>query len=160
GEWSKPKTLALSSQDVDRLADPHDREIFSLLFGAADPLIHLGVPYDAGVPRPSRFRLSTTLADRVVPAVVRAGRAYLSRAAGAPALLPLDWDDGAPWRFDVLIVERPEEGSFHIDGEFVRWPERMSLAEPVLVLQEGFLFTRSKAARVDVGGAFTWLTHL
>jgi superfamily II DNA or RNA helicase len=160
GEWNKPKTLAMSAHEVERLADADDREIFALLFGAADPLVHLGPHYDAGVARPSRFRLNATLAARVLPQVARTGRAYLSRSSTDGALLPLSWDDGLPWSFDLSIAPQPDAGTFRIDGAFVRGRERMTLKEPVLVLRDGFLFTRTKVARVDLLGAFTWLTHL
>ncbi len=76
------------------------------------------------------------------------------------SLLPLTSDDGPPWRFQVAIRRDEAAGAYVIDGSFTRAGEEMALAEPLLVLGDGMLVTRTHAARIEHGGAFTWLTTL
>jgi len=74
-----------------------------------------------------------------------------------PALLPISWDDGAPWVFTIGV--REEGSSYAIEGWLARGEERMALNDPALILADGILFTTTHAARVKVP-EFNWLAML
>jgi len=76
----------------------------------------------------------------------------------ASSLLPITWDEGPPWIFTASI--HTTGADYAIEGWLARGDERMALSDPVLILAEGILFTQTQAARVDTGGAFSWLAAL
>ena len=159
GEWGKPKGAAVTAREADHLADPDDCEILSLLMGAANPsTFPVDSAYEYG--RPSRFYLSGVLEERLLPMLARTGRAHLATGGPDRELLPLTWDDGSPWRFDLQIGIDETADGVRIDGAFVRDHERLTLAEPALLLSGGFLFTRSSVARLDLYGGFAWIARL
>ncbi len=157
GDWNKGKPIAPLPGEVERLGDPQDREIFALLKGAVDRQAY-AAPYDRGYDRPSRFSLTGALAQRLIPTIVHTGRAYLSSASDG--LLALSWDDGPPWRFHLSITPQLTGRAYRIAGSFIREGERLPLEAPVLLLNDGFFFTRQSAVRFDAGGGFTWATAL
>jgi superfamily II DNA or RNA helicase len=159
GEWAKPKAATLNAGEAEQLADPEDRDILSSMMGAAYPWTYgVASAYDP-YGRPSRFYLSGLLEARLVPVLARTGRAFL-RATAADDLLPLEWDDGPAWRFDLSIEVSERDGVVRIDGGFVRPGERLGLREPRLLLSGGFLFTRTSVARLEVQGGFPWIARL
>ncbi len=160
GEWSKPRQTGLTPQEAEHLIDDADREIVSLLLGAASVWLATSPgTYDAGYPRLSRYVLNGPLEERLLPMLVRSGRAHLQHTGDGEGLTPLAMDEGPPWRFD-LQISSADPDVIGIDGEFRRGAERLDLRDPVLVLNRGFLFTRTSMARLDLGGGFAWIARL
>lgn len=77
-----------------------------------------------------------------------------------PSLEPIAWDDGPPWAFTVSIRRSEPDPEYVVEGWLARDDQRMALADPVLLLADGLLFTRTHAARLDHHGAFMWLAAL
>lgn len=160
GEWSKPRQTGLTPHEAEHLIDDDDREIMSLLLGAASVwLAPSPATYDVGYPRLSRYVLNGPLEDRLLPMLVRTGRAHLHHAGEGDALLPIAMDDGPPWHFDLHITSEDPE-AIRIDGAFTRGDGRLDLRAPLLVLSRGFLFTRTAMARLEIGGGFAWIARL
>jgi superfamily II DNA or RNA helicase len=158
GAWTKPKPVGITPLEAEHMANADDREILSLLIGASNTW-YQGVPYDAGHARLSRYVLNGPLEDRVLPMLARTGRAHVD-GAGEQGLLPISWDVGAPWKFELEIASDEKADAIRVDGAFLRDGERMALKEPVLLLSRGFLFTRTSMARLDLEGGFAWLARL
>jgi superfamily II DNA or RNA helicase len=154
GDWAKPKPVQITLQDLEEVHDPGDREILPLLFGAVDTY---GSYVNFGR---TSFRLAGPLLDRVLPEVVRSGRAMLRLQRQPEEFVPLEWDEGPPWVFRLDIVHAARDESFSIDGAFVRGSDRLPIREPSMVLASGYLFHRGRVARLDPGGAFAWLAQL
>ncbi len=155
GQWGRPQTAAVSPSEAARLPDPADREILSLLLGAPD--------YYGGGSLMERtvFRLTGPLLDRLLPAIVRTGRAFLRTGRdGADQLVPLAWDDGDPWIFRLEVVHASGAEGFSIDGALVRGSDRMAIREPLMALASGYVFHGGTVARLDPRGAFAWLAQL
>ena len=160
GEWSKPRQTGLTPSEAEHLIDDADREIMSLLLGAASVwLATAPATYDVSYPRLSRYVLNGPLEDRLLPMLAATGRLHLQHTGDGEALLPVELDAGAPWRFDLRISSEDPE-TIRIDGAFVRGGDQMDLRAPVLVLSRGFLFTRTAMARLDLDGGFAWIARL
>ncbi|HMF59961.1 MAG TPA: hypothetical protein VK595_06300, partial [Vicinamibacterales bacterium] len=159
GAWTKPKPVGITPAEAEHMVDRDDREILSLLIGASNGW-YQGAPYEAGYPRLSRYVLNGPLEDRVLPMVARTGRAHLDGVGEEQALLPISWDVGPPWKFELEIASDEKDETILVDGAFFREGERMPLREPVLLLSRGFLFTRTSMARLDLEGGFAWLARL
>jgi superfamily II DNA or RNA helicase len=159
GAWTKAKAIGLTPVEAEHLLDTRDRDILSLLIGAAGAST-FGNPYEAGYPRLSRYVLNGPLEDRVLPMIAQTGRGCLDRVDGESGMVTFEWDDGAPWRFDLNLSSDTKDDVIRVDGAFVRDGARLGLRDPVLLLSRGFLFTRTAMARLDVGGGFPWLARL
>ena len=163
GEWGKPKPARLTPADIQSLPDATERHTLERLVGAR-PHFNYGAWTDYGYEL-SRFRLHGVLAADVVPLLCATERCLVRVIAGTGPrsqllLLPLAWDDGAPWRFAVSIRRDDVEKVYVVDGSLVRDAERMTVTEPLLVLSDGLLVTRTHAARLIHGDAFPWLSAL
>jgi superfamily II DNA or RNA helicase len=157
GEWGKAQPLAVTTQELEHLPDPADREILALLSGAADHF-----PGDAYTPLQSRasFRLAGPLTDRTLWMIASSGRLALRTGPhDADDMTPIAADTGPPWvfRFDI---DETDDGSMQLSGILQRGEERMPVSEPQLVLASGHLIARGALARLDHGDAFTWLAEL
>ena len=158
GEWGKPQSAPVSASEIEHLPDETDREILSLLMGAAETSGY-GSDYASNFVRAS-FRLVGPLTERVLPLVARSQRLHLRTSAdGKEDLTPLGWDDGSAWKFRLGVVAANDEG-ITVDGALIRGDQRMAVTEPQIVLSAGFLTANQNLARLDHGGAFAWLTEL
>jgi superfamily II DNA or RNA helicase len=157
GEWGKPQPAPISADEIERLADPADREIFTMLLGANEAPAY-GPYYTSNFVRAS-FRLVGPLAGSAIPLLARSERLLLrTSGAGREDLTPLRWDDGSPWRFQLEVSA--VEDSIKIEGSLVRGGSRMAATEPQLVLAAGFVIADGSIARLDHAGAFAWLGEL
>jgi hypothetical protein len=184
GEWGKPRPGRITETDVQTLPPCTDRDMLERLLGAQP---ELGGYVTVG--ELSRFRLHDVLLHELLPRVC-AERRCMARVAAADAgegalptpgsrhpygwgrrpppkpkrppsaLLPLEFDPGGPWQFDARILRDESAGAFRIEAGFVRDAERMNISEPLLVLADGLLITRTHVARLEHGGAFAWLAAL
>jgi superfamily II DNA or RNA helicase len=158
GDWGKPQPAAVSTLEVEHLPDPLDREILTLLLGASEA--HHYEPYYAPAFIRASFRLVAPLIDRVLPLAAHSGRLHLRNSSnGREELIPLTWDEGPPWRFD-LVVTTMEDGSNQVDGVLSRGDDRMPVTEPDLLIREGFVIARGVLARLEHRGGFAWIPEL
>ena len=158
GTWTKAKGINLSPLEAEHLLNPTDRDICSLLMGAGNLWLY-GNTYESGYSR-SRYVLTGPLEDRVLPMIAKSGRGHLNRHGDEEGLFPFSWDEGPAWRFDLQIAPDDNDDAIRVDGTFVRDGERLDLREPVLLLSRGFLFTRTRLARLEAGEAFAWIARL
>ena len=163
GEWGKPKPARLTTADILSLPDAAERQTLERLIGAR-PHVDYGGWTNYGYEL-SRFRLQGVLAADVVPHLCATERcmARLVPDAGPraqPGLLPIAWDGGAPWTFSVSIRRDDVNQVYVIDGSLVRGAEQMAVTEPLLVLADDLIVTRTHAARLIHGDGFRWLAAL
>ena len=154
GGWGKPKPLR-GSLDIGReVSDPLDREILTALSGAA----HSNYSYYAEV-TPASCRLKDAALDILLPKICATGRCRLRTGAvfEFEALPALQWDEGDPWRFR-LVVERQDK-SWNVRGFLRRGEEQMDLAEPAVLL-DNFLIARGRISRLEHGNSFRWIAAL
>jgi superfamily II DNA or RNA helicase len=157
GEWGKPQPAAISAGEIEQLTEPADRDVLSMLVGASDPY---SLGQYASITARASFRLAGPLIDRVLPLIVRSGRAYLRDNSGRSAQLePLTWDEGPAWVFrpDVTLGR---DGSVHVDGVLERGDERIGVSIPGLLLGSTFVVIKGAVARLDHGGALAWFIEL
>ena len=156
GDWGKPQPASLTPADLPQLPDAVDREILAILNGAADP--YAG-GYSTGFAR-AAFRLVGPITDRALWLLASSRRLHLREEAETfDALRPVTADDGAPWVFNLQLVDG-SEGRRQLSGYLARGEEQMDVREPQLVLASGHLIARGALARLEHGGAFPWLTAL
>jgi superfamily II DNA or RNA helicase len=153
GEWSVIKELRISPLKVMGMGGAVDEEALALIFGGQEPY---GFQYATAQ---HRKVLPPALAKRVIPLIAPTGRLGIRHGGLAANTELVEWDGGPPWKFNVE-VKPAEKNQWSLSGVLSRGDEHMPLSEPVLVTEGGFVFTRTKAARLDDGGAFPWIAQL
>jgi superfamily II DNA or RNA helicase len=159
GELGKPRPLRLTRKELPLVADPDDRKILSLLAGATGGA-SLGAWYSpyGSHPIPTPAELPGAAAAVLLPLICATGRGRLLRHPAAASDEPLVWDDGEPWEL-FLEVREQEGGDCTLAGSLRRGDERMDLAQPSLVLQEGLVFANGRVARLATEG-LSWAVRL
>jgi hypothetical protein len=161
GTWGKPKKHAIRSEEVATIPDPHDREILSLLIGAKSArdsyasYYYSAYDYNAS----SSFRLTEATQSAVIERMCQTGRCHL-RVDSESEPMPIVWDAGGIWELWVVARKNESGENYILTGELRRAEQRMELTEPVLLVAGGLVFTRERAAPMDDGGAFPWVSIL
>ncbi len=133
-----------------------DQAILSLLAGGFE--YHGWGDPDGYGQLPSSSLLTPTLARVILPQVVKTGRCFLKKARPTVAPVPLEWDEGEPWRFELEMKEREITG-WGVKGILRRGEEKIALAEATLV-SEGFVFLGEKVAALAPGTPIEWVRHM
>jgi superfamily II DNA or RNA helicase len=154
---SIPKPCPTSHGRIRALPLQEDREILTLLLGAS-PNQSYGYyeSYDRGL---EAFSLTPLMAQTVLPRVVRTGRCFLPFAKEEIDKLPLEWDDGEPWRF-VLEIRGSQQNGWQLTGDFRRGERRIAVNEPLLVMPGAVLVMPDWAARLADSETVAWIAGL
>ncbi|MEX2586788.1 MAG: DEAD/DEAH box helicase [Actinomycetota bacterium] len=163
GGWKKPQPLTLSTGQIERLDYAEDRQILSIILGAADPWPGTRPYRGYGRERTTPglgVVVERSVTAEVIPLICRTGRGML-QIAGAPELVPLTLDAGPPWELWLEVVSVDKKDRYQISGVLRRPGERMSIKDPAILLAGGFVIAPTGA----VGGlkdfsAFTWISTL
>jgi hypothetical protein len=158
GEWGKFSPLHLDRDDLPGIPDAGDRQILSLLTGAA---------VGAAWRKWSTISLSSLVLNQceipaptasvLLPLLSATGRfrARIDNDANAadPEAWKLAWDGGAPW--EVWLAVREEAGgACELTASLRRGDERMSAeAAPVVLGASGFLLAGDRISPLAEGGA-------
>src|ERR1017187_3372930 len=156
GGWKKPGVPSISRAVLSALPNPVDRHILGLLSGSA--MNSDWMSYSSYESISAGFRLRHPFASTGMPEIARTGRCLLQLNAADHEWLPLNWDDGEPWRF-VLRLLRQEGRKWALCGCLRRGDEEMDLLAPLL-LAEGLVFTRDRVALLEEGAPFEWIASL
>jgi superfamily II DNA or RNA helicase len=156
GSWGGFRALRITRSEAVTLADAADREILTVLAGAAQGGLWAYGNYMAMIPVPSE--IPEGAAGVVLPLIARTGRCRLRQGGGLEGE-PLAWDGGAPWELWLEVREEPK-GDCTVTGSLRRGEERLDLDKPLILLRSGVLLTGSHVARLDAGSGFEWIPAL
>ncbi len=164
GTWSKLKRESITDGVIKLLPDPVDREILSMLFGADDDTSGYFTGYYQTA---SRFRLNAIQLTSIVKRACQSGRCMVrtSGETGEEQFIPVEWDDGPPWKF-VISVEKDESAMrYVISGKLARSVEdepeqEMPLSAPIMLVEGGVVVTQGAIAPLDDAEAFAWIVAL
>ena len=159
GQWGKPKRQTVRADEIAALPDPKDREVLSMLVGARSARDSYSSYYYSSYDysgSASSFRLSEAILTPLVRRMCDTGRCLLRSEPDAEPR-PIAWDDVGAW--ELWVVARQDEGRQHyvLSAELRRGTDRMPLAEPVMLVQGGLVFTDQRVAPLDDAGAFPWV---
>src|SRR5215468_2456980 len=159
GEWGKLKTKKLGRYEIDNPADPKDRQILAILFGARPGASYGYSPY-YGESAYSEFVVPRPLWDIVLPLMCATGRCLLRVSIMASEHTTIHWDDGNAWNFCLKVTHENGDGNYIVKGALRRGEAEMELAKPVLLLAGGLVFWDNWVARLNDHGAFGWISLL
>ena len=148
----------VSPRTLDRYPDPDDRAILSAIIEATRSTAswHLGADDE---PR-SRFTLSRAGLLQVLP-LLCACRRFQVRLPDA--LIEVRWRE-APWRFRMRARLAPTDAAgppiWEVEGVLRSDEETVPFAEVDAFLHDTLAIARGTLARVDEGGASSWLGML
>jgi superfamily II DNA or RNA helicase len=184
GDWGPLKPWWHSSGSTQARYDPDDRDLLTMLeeaqtpsaaavaamnsstLAAATALLNGTTPPPTPGPSESAgTRRYILRPERVglVERLARSGRLRLKRTEGEDDPPTMRWDDGPAWRFSLDI--RPELG-----GKRWSWrgslrrpepkPDRMDLAEPLVIVPGLLVLGVGRASRFDDVGVMPWIVRL
>ena len=159
GDWSKPKTVTISSSIIPRLPDPIDRQVLAMLTGAREVT---SFSYYSGYSIDSitkTHQVSRTLLESILPLMCKTGRCFLRRPSDEE-LIPLEWRGGPPWKFHMRITADESGTGFEVTGEFRQGENIMPIAQPELLVAGGIVFSEDWAAPLEDSGEFEWIAFL
>ena len=145
GEWGKWKPLSLSTGDL-RLLSSFDRDTLGLLnpnswSARVEPIVNL--PY--------------TTTPWWIERLSRAGKLFVRGVDDE--LLPIAWDDGPSWVFQVEIVNDADGSRYRIVGSIHRGDETLPL-DRIEAILPGVIIADRRASGFDNGGRGSWLDAL
>lgn len=149
GEWSKPKSKGIDSEDIQTLPNVEDRRIMSIMLGAEHQYSYGYSSY-----RSSRYVLRGGQEEMLIPAMCGSGRCFLR---DSDELRPLQWDSGDPWEFFVEVTRADKKNEYEVGGWLRRGDEKLPLAEPVMLLKSGLVFFTDRVSRWQGDSAFEWV---
>ena len=183
GDWGPLKPWWHSPGSAQAKYDPEDRDLLALLeegqtpsaaaaasasispLAAATALLN-GTPLppgpaDGGGTR--RYVLRSEFSGLAVERLARSGRLRLKRTDGEDDPPTMRWDDGPTWRFCLDL--RPELGGkrWSWRGSLRRGepkPDRIDLAEPLVLVAGLLVLGVGRAARFDDVGVMPWIVRL
>ncbi len=132
GGWKKPRPLESPRDGVPEFDHPLDRDILARLIGVKRDAWYFG-----SYPSVLRFQPAAADLALLLPLISATGRLFLRQEDGE--LLPLRWDDGEGWTFEVEARRAPGEERYEIAGAFFRAGERLAAEAPERVFAEGVL---------------------
>ena len=155
GQFGKQRVCNIDPDSIDLLPDPADRDILTVLHGAATASFGY-----SGWNAPShRFYLRTAQLVPVIRPMCLTGRCLLRFGDGADDR-PMQWDDGPPWVFHLRIDHRPDDARYIVHGQLRRGEQTLPLAQPHMLVAGGLVFNGDHIARLDDHGAFGWISLL
>ena len=157
GDWSKPRRQSIGNDQIPHLPDPRDREILSMLIGAAAEQSYYYSSYSrAGS---TSYRLNQAMQTAMTQRMCQTGRCML-RLSENYEPRPISWDETGAWELWVVTRKSENAESYLLIGELRRGEQRMELSEPDVLVQGGLIFWRELVAPLDDGGAFPWIVSL
>ena len=156
GNFSSPAKLNMKRGHIPQLPLAEDREIISAIlggqhyYGFGDSGSYLQIQESA--------LLTEALAATVMPRVFATGRCYLKLYKPEENPQPIQWDAGEPWRFELELKTRSSKG-WALTGVLRRGEERLALPDTVLITRT-MVFTKTRAAWLEVGTAREWIMHM
>ncbi len=153
GELGKVKSLTFHDHMADGFDDPADRSLLpqlKALTGNSDAYgpRYYAYRYDAGM---SRIQLPPTTYDVVLPRIAASGRFVwmLNETQPFSDALPVTWDAGDPWTFELVITPDDAQQRWSLGGRFVRGQEARPMSDVILFAPTGLVLLSGVLGRVD-----------
>jgi superfamily II DNA or RNA helicase len=162
GADGKPQLAQLALAQIAHLPRSPDQQVLNLLAGIS-PSAAFRSSWEAALQYeilPARCRIPEPVMGFLVPLLCATGRCRLRLAPQSLEEVSLAWQAGPPWELWLEVRRDEAARSYRVTGSLRRGEERMGLAEPVLMLRTGIVFTARDAAPLDHHGAFGWISML
>jgi superfamily II DNA or RNA helicase len=160
GGYSRENVLRIPRSDIAGLPLAEDREVLSAIAGAGE---HSGGFSTLYGQLASTNTLRHPLSRAVISLAAKTGRCFFP-VNGAELPIPLVWDEGEAWRFELRVSAGPERRhgpTWRLSGVLRRGEsEEMDAVVPLLVTPGGLVFTRGKVALLAEDVAFEWLLQI
>ncbi len=149
GELGKPKVMTLDHTVVSLIPDPTDRELLRSI---------VGIPsYAYPEARSSKFYPSMAVLKFLLPMMCGTGRCFFSPPDNEKSYIPLQWDPGDPWEFNLELLPGESSSKYLLSGYLVRNGHRISLEEPTILFREGLVILNGFIGPLNYKGAFGWI---
>jgi len=154
GTWGPIRQQSPRLDSLSRLPDAADRTLLAMVAGAEDLGDGHYVAF-GGAQVTQRFTLPAAMQPAWLRMAAETGR--LSLDGDETEDRPLTWDDGERWQLELEVRAGKEWDGWVLEGFLIRDQERRHLSAAVLLSAAGLVFWSDSVARLDDGGAFSWV---
>jgi len=136
--------------DIDKLDDPADRRILSLMNGTLN-----GSSYFSGFlySNTAHFQLNAAQAEAFLPALAESQRLFRRpKELGSDPLEPLKVELGEPWEFALNVAADETGTTYRITGNVVRGSESLPIQDVELIVPGVVLIGSTFQSFRDTGG--------
>ena len=182
GDWGPLKPWWHSPESAQAKYDPDDHDLLALLedaqtpsaaaaaAAASSPLAAAKALLNGANPPPGptdsigtrRYVIRPERTD-VVEALAKSGRLRLKRTEGEDDPPTMRWDDGPAWKFGLDVRAELGGKRWSWRGSLRRGepkPDRMDLAEPLVLVPGLMVLGVGRGARFDDVGVMSWILQL
>jgi len=159
GQFGKIKRLSIRREDLEGSTEDEDQQLLQMIVGGASASSYAGAPYYYTYESYSNGVIPPAMYDLVLPRLCATGRFVWTEETGKPLAEDrrLQWDDGDPWRFAVVIDADEARQHWRLNGRLQRDGETVPLAEPLVLLRSGLVVFRDRLARLAAQDEFAWI---
>ncbi len=144
------KQLRLPMAQINSLPDPVDRQLIGMLVGIADQ--QFNAPYGVSVPHALKFRNARD-SVALLRSMCQTGRCVLM-TGNADEHIPLQWEEGEPWRMELAIAPDASGKSYKLKGVLKRGDQKIDVTQPQWIARGGLVAIDGKIAELVDDGAF------
>jgi superfamily II DNA or RNA helicase len=156
GEWSKPRAESLSSTQIEKLDDPTDRKLLSILAGAEkDHPYNYYSGYYGSDSSLRRFRASGPLLETILPLLASTDRVCSRLDDHPPTYQELKPDLDPPWKLTVGVSQDAPKKKWVLSGDLRRDGQTLDFSKTILLLP-GLVLWDGFYGRLEDGGAAAW----
>ncbi|MHB0955222.1 MAG: DEAD/DEAH box helicase [Pirellulaceae bacterium] len=160
GELGKVKSLTFQDDMADDFDDPADRQLLQQLKALAREANgyrdgYYADRYRTGV---SQMQLSEAVSEIVLPHMAASGRFVWLMDESQPIddALPVTWDAGDPWTFELVITAEDAQQRWTLSGRFVRGEQARPMSDAILFVPTGLVLFPGVLCRA-VTSASSWV---
>jgi SNF2-related domain/Helicase conserved C-terminal domain/SWIM zinc finger len=154
GDWSKLKSQRIPKAALPALKNATDREILAILSGVSGGYFP---SYDYNYNSiPTRFNISTALQPKLLPLMCATGRCVLRSKNKSADVLPVQWDEGLPWSFWLVVERDATKSEYVVRAELRRTEERMSVSSVFLMTETILISADRRASNFSSAAARAW----
>ncbi|MHB8974585.1 MAG: DEAD/DEAH box helicase [Pirellulaceae bacterium] len=163
GELGKVKSLSFQDHMVDEFDDPADRQLLQQLqalshdtYGYRDSYYRTAVRASL-----SRMQVSPAVYGDVLPRLAASGRFVWMLDGSQPFsdALPVAWDAGDPWTFELVITPDDAQQRWSLSGRFMRGEEARPMSDVMLFVPTGLVLFPGLLCRVGTATT-SWINWI
>lgn len=161
GAWGKLKPLKLKPGKLDEIDLDEDRQILALLAGGVVDRSTWFAQQTEFQTAVFRYRLTSELADRVLPLLCASERLVLVEPSG-DSKKRLKWDAGPAWELSMSVYRDKELDGWSLSGRLTREGEdqKFDVRDVLLIVPGGFVIKGRTISRLEDFGAYDWIKLL
>jgi len=160
GEFGKIKKLSIRRREINSLTDPEDRRLIQLMLGSTmgDDSYYFD-SYHSSWQSYSVCGVAPEMYGILLPQLCETKRFVWLLDTNIPTeeAPPFEWDNGDPWRFQMVAENSAKKKQWQIRGYFYRGDQRAEIGDAMFVSGDGVIMFPGRLARFEGEADLPWI---